>query len=70
MLKVEDRRSAPVQPFTVMREAILQTLLREGVPDVVKAAMTNVVVRTYDMNGDEMGQPSSVTERNAEMIYM
>jgi peptidyl-prolyl cis-trans isomerase C len=59
VLKVEDRRIAPVRPFGLMREEILQTLLREGVPDVVSAAMADVVVRTYDVTGSEMDRSSA-----------
>ena len=53
VLKVEDRRTTPVRPFSEMREEIRQVLLREGVADVVAAALRDVTVREYDVTGKE-----------------
>ncbi len=59
VLKVEERRHAPVLPFSAMRETLRQEMLREGVADVVKAAMADVTVREYDVNGKEADESAA-----------
>ena len=53
VLKVEERRRQTARPFTAAREDLRQAMLREGVGDVVKAAMADVTVREYDITGKE-----------------
>lgn len=59
VLKVEERRHAPVLPFSAMRETLRQAMMREGVADVVKAAMADVTVREYDINGKEADESAA-----------
>jgi peptidyl-prolyl cis-trans isomerase C len=56
VLKVEERRQQPTPPFSVVREDLRQAMLREGVSDVVKAALSDVTVREYDIVGKETDQ--------------
>ena len=53
VLKVEERRQQPTPPFSVAREDLRQTMLREGVAGVANAAMADVSVREYDFTGKE-----------------
>jgi len=53
VLKVEERRQLPARPFSAVRQELVQTMIREGVPDVVSAALGAVTVRLFDMNGKE-----------------
>lgn len=53
VLKVEDRRRQATRGFSLMRESLRQTMLREGVADVLRAAMADVSVREYDVTGKE-----------------
>lgn len=59
VVKVGERRKPPPPNFSVVREQLLQDLIREAVPDVVRAAMANVTVREYGMNGKEIAAPPS-----------
>jgi peptidyl-prolyl cis-trans isomerase C len=53
VLKVEERRRQAARPFSAVREELRQAMLREGVADVVKAALADVTVREYDFTGKE-----------------
>ncbi len=53
VLKVEERRRQASRGFSLMRESLRQTMLREGVADVLRAAMADVSVREYDVTGKE-----------------
>jgi peptidyl-prolyl cis-trans isomerase C len=53
VLKVEERRRQPTPPFSVVREDLRQTMVREGVTDVAKAAIADVTMREYDVTGKE-----------------
>lgn len=55
VLKVEERRHQPVRAFSVVRDELRQTMIREAAPDVVTAALAAVTVRAYDINGKETG---------------
>ena len=59
VLKVEERRTQTTRPFSVVRESLRQEMLREGVADVVKAAMADVTVREYDVTGKETAASSA-----------
>lgn len=59
VVKAEERRQAPPPGFAEMREQLTQTLLREKVPDVIKAAVSGVVVREYNISGKEADGQSS-----------
>lgn len=65
MLKVEDHQSAPAQPTHGYALSDMTDVAAAG-PYVVDAAREKLVVRTYDMNGNERGQPPSTTERNTK----
>ncbi len=51
VVKVEERRSQPTPAFSVVREQLVQAMLREGVPDVVKKALADVAVTEYSVSG-------------------
>lgn len=53
VLKVEERRHQATRGFSAVRESLHQTMLREGVADVLRAAMADVTVREYDVTGKE-----------------
>ena len=53
VLKADDRRRQATRGFSMVRENLRQTLLREGVADVLRAAMGDVTVREYDVTGKE-----------------
>ena len=53
VLKVEERRRQGAPPFTVAKDALRQTMMREGVGDVITAALSAVSVREYDFTGRE-----------------
>jgi peptidyl-prolyl cis-trans isomerase C len=53
VLKVEERRRGPARPFSEEREELRQAMIKEAVPDVIKAALANVTVRLYNINGKE-----------------
>jgi peptidyl-prolyl cis-trans isomerase C len=53
VLKVEDRRRQTTRAFSVVRDSLRQAMLREGVADVLRAAMKDVTVREYDFTGKE-----------------
>ena len=53
VLKVEERRRQATRAFSVVRDSLRQAMLREGVADVLRAAMANVTVREYDVTGKE-----------------
>lgn len=54
VLRVEDRRKDPTPTFPEVRSRIMQTLLREGVNDVVAKAMAQVTVREFSITGKEV----------------
>jgi peptidyl-prolyl cis-trans isomerase C len=53
VLKVEDRRRRPAQPYSAVRDELRQTMVREAASDLMKAALADVSVREYDINGKE-----------------
>jgi peptidyl-prolyl cis-trans isomerase C len=53
VLKVGERRRQATRAFSVEREDLRQAMLREGVADVVTAALADVTVREYDFTGKE-----------------
>jgi peptidyl-prolyl cis-trans isomerase C len=53
VLKVDERRRQATRAFSVVRDGLRQAMLREAVPEVVKAAMAEVTVREYEMSGKE-----------------
>ena len=53
VLKVEERRRQATRGFNLVRETLRQTMLREGVADVLRAAMADVTVREFDVTGKE-----------------
>jgi peptidyl-prolyl cis-trans isomerase C len=59
VLKTEERRRQPIQAFGTVRESLRQAMLREGVPDVIRAAMADVSVREFDVTGKETNGSSS-----------
>lgn len=54
IVKVEERRSGKATSFAEAREGLVQTMLREGVADVVSRSMKGVTVREYSINGKEV----------------
>ncbi len=54
VVQVEDRRRQTTPSFSAARQALMQTLLREGVADVVTQAMAGVAVRKFTIAGKEM----------------
>jgi hypothetical protein len=52
-VKVEEPRRQATRAFSAEREDMRQAMLREGVMDVVNAAMAGVTVRAYDFTGKE-----------------
>ena len=53
VLKAEERRRQGVRPFSTVREELRQTMMREGVQAVADAALADVSVREFDINGKE-----------------
>jgi peptidyl-prolyl cis-trans isomerase C len=53
VLKVEERRQQPTPSFPSVREQLRQEMLHDGVVDVANAALADVSVREYDINGKE-----------------
>lgn len=53
LVKVEERRFQPTPSFFAMRKDLTEALLREAVPAAVQSVLKDVVVRKYDMNGNE-----------------
>ncbi len=53
VVKVDDRRRRPTPPFSEVRERIMQSMLREGVDDVVARALADITVREYNITGKE-----------------
>ena len=60
VLKLEDRRIQPTPSFSSVKQTLRRSLMREGVAGVVTAAMAEVTVRQYDVNGKE-ASPSDAT---------
>lgn len=54
VVRVEDRRQQPTPTFTAARPLLVQTLLRDGVPDAVAHAMAAVSVRKFTIAGKEI----------------
>jgi peptidyl-prolyl cis-trans isomerase C len=54
VVKVEERRPGPTLTFAEAREGLVQTMLHEGVGDVVTRAMKDVTVREYSIGGKEL----------------
>lgn len=59
IVKVEDRRQLGTPTFAAVRDRLEQTMLREGVPDVVTKALAGVTVREYNMSGKEVTSGAS-----------
>jgi peptidyl-prolyl cis-trans isomerase C len=53
VLKVEERRRQPNRAFNLEHEALRQTMMREKAKEIVAAAVSDVTVREYDINGKE-----------------
>jgi peptidyl-prolyl cis-trans isomerase C len=53
IVKAEDRRQQATPPYAVVREQLVQAMLRDGVAEVVKQALSGVVVREYNFTGKE-----------------
>jgi peptidyl-prolyl cis-trans isomerase C len=53
IVRIEERRQQPTPPYSMVRERLVQTMLREGVADVVKQALAGVIVREYNFTGKE-----------------
>jgi peptidyl-prolyl cis-trans isomerase C len=53
VLRVEERRRQATRAFSVVRADLRRAMLREAVPDVVKAAMADVTIREYETSGKE-----------------
>lgn len=53
LVKVDERRLQPTPSFFTMRKDLTEALLREAVPAAVQSVLKDVVVRKYDMNGNE-----------------
>ena len=54
VVKVEERRQGPAQPFAEMREQLRQTMMHEAAADVVASALKDLKVRRYSLAGKEM----------------
>jgi peptidyl-prolyl cis-trans isomerase C len=54
VLKVEARRNAPAPTFAEASAGLREELLRQDVQQVVRETMRGVVVRVYDLNGQEV----------------
>ena len=61
VIKIDDRRHQPTPPFSVVRAALEQAMIREMVPEIVGSALSAVTVRQYSVNGKEIGDGSGVT---------
>jgi peptidyl-prolyl cis-trans isomerase C len=59
VLKVEERRRGSARPFSVGREELRQAMIKERVPDLIKAALAGVTVRLYNINGKESDATTS-----------
>jgi peptidyl-prolyl cis-trans isomerase C len=59
VLKVDERRHQPNVAFSAMREELRQAMLREKAPAVIAAAVADVTVRAYDINGKEADASSA-----------
>lgn len=53
IVKTEERRQQPTPLFASVREQLLQAMLRDGVPAVMKQALSGVVLREYNFSGKE-----------------
>ncbi len=53
VLRVEERRPHPTLSYPEVRERLVQTMLREGVNDVVTKAMAQVSVQEFAISGRE-----------------
>jgi peptidyl-prolyl cis-trans isomerase C len=66
IVKVEERRQDPTPPFSVVRERLLNEMLLQGVPDVIRKAMANVTVREYTIGGKEVAAlPADAQSKDA-----
>jgi peptidyl-prolyl cis-trans isomerase C len=63
VVRVEERRPHPALAYSEVRERLVQTLLREGVPDVVGKAMAQVSVQEFTISGKEADRPPGATPR-------
>jgi peptidyl-prolyl cis-trans isomerase C len=52
--KVEERRAGRVPTFAESREQLRQTLLRDGVDNVIIRAMGDITIREFNLNGKEV----------------
>ena len=53
VVKSEERRQQPPPLFAEVREQLFQAMVRERVPGIIKAAVSGVVVREYNISGKE-----------------
>ncbi len=62
VIKVNERRTQPTPPFSAVRERLLQTMIREAAPGIVKQALANVTIREYSIAGkDAAAGPGATT---------
>lgn len=55
VVKVEERRNQPTPAFASVREQLRQTLMREGVIGLSTTALQGLKIRSYNLNGTEIG---------------
>jgi peptidyl-prolyl cis-trans isomerase C len=60
VVKVAERRAQPTPGFASVREQLRQTLMREGVIAVSTTALQGLKVRSYNLNGTEIGPDNPV----------
>ncbi len=53
IVRTEERRHSETPPYPVVREILLHTMEREGVPAAIKEAMDQVTVHEYTITGKE-----------------
>jgi peptidyl-prolyl cis-trans isomerase C len=66
VLKVEERHPQRARAFNVVREELRQTMIRERAPDVIKAALADISIRIFDINGKEFETPSAGSDAQAQ----
>ncbi|HVZ06981.1 peptidylprolyl isomerase [Rhodopila sp.] len=54
VLKVEDRRRQPTPPFSVVRQALRDTMIREQAPGIMEAAVKGSKIRLFTIGGQEV----------------
>lgn len=54
VVKLEERRRQPTPSFAVVRERLMEQLIQQGAPDVLKKALAGVTIREFSINGKEV----------------